>query len=197
LCPYFDSEYRWTRRIRIPLIETPHFPEENVHGGPRLRLLHPALRRHYDLVRAFWRLRDLLKLPVPERLRPSPSLIKIPFVHWLPGTRFLTSHVTTPLPLSKVTGIMLHFKFLDDFYERAAAELERKEHYQGASEHARLLHKLRDARSPSFCYPGSLAYEGSGQLLGLGLLREDEGWARVRTAAGETSDRPEPSAVIG
>jgi glycosyltransferase involved in cell wall biosynthesis len=187
LCPYFDGEYKWYRRFRIPGITAPNFPDRNVYGGPRLRVLHPRLHRHYYLIRAFWRARDLLKLPIPENRPPPPALMKIPFVRWLPGTRFLTSHMTTPITLAKVTGVLLHFKFLDDFYARTEAEVKRKEHAYSGGEYARLLGKLGDKRSASFYYAGSIAYESSDQLVSLGLLREDEEWSRARTATGEPS----------
>jgi len=37
-----------------------------------------------------------------------------------------------------------------------------------------------DNPSLSFYHPGSIAYEGSDQLVELGLLREDQGWRQIR-----------------
>jgi hypothetical protein len=180
ISPYFDREYRLYRRFYIPKIQKPPFPELNVAGGPRLRLWYPRLRHHYYLARAFWRSCALLKLPIPKHVLPPPALIKIPFVRWLPGTRFLTSHVTTPMTLSKVTGALLHFKFLEDFYVRTVIEVKRKEHVYGGQEYARLLGKLGKEKSANFYYDGSVHYEDSSQLVRLGLLREDDGWATIR-----------------
>jgi hypothetical protein len=97
-------------------------------------------------------------------------------------------HATTPIRLSEITGVLLHFKFLEDFFARVNIEAIRKEHWDGASEYARYLAKLKANPSLSFHYPGSVEYEGSEQLIRLGLLREDHGWTRIRTAGGEMAD---------
>ena len=106
----------------------------------------------------------------------------LPFVRWLQETRYLHNHATTPIKLSDITGVLLHFKFLQDFSERVYTEAERKEHWNGASEYARYAAKLRNNPSLSFHYAGSVAYEGSDQLVLLGLLKEDQGWEQIRKA---------------
>jgi len=197
-CPYFDREYRWTRRFYIAGIEKPPFPTLNVHGGPRLRLLYPNSHRYYYLMRAVYRARKWLKFPLPSALRSPPALTKIPFVRWRPGTRFIDSHHTTPIRLSDVTGVLLHFKFLEDFYARLRTEAERKEHADGGAEYRHLLAKLKDRRALSLRYSGSVRYEGSEQLLQLGLLREDEAWRQLRlTAAGAGRHEPAPEPEQG
>jgi glycosyltransferase involved in cell wall biosynthesis len=193
LCPYFDSEYKWYRRFRLPGSKGPRFPEQNVYGGPRLRLLYPRLRRHYYLIRAYTRARDFVKLPISEK-KALPALLKIPLVRWLPGTRFLTVHMTTPITLAKVTGVLLHFKFLGDFRTRTEIEVKRKERPDAAGI-ARLLSKLGDKRSVDLYYAGSVAYESSDQLVSLGLLRDDEEWSRIRSTPGEPdTQKPSPQA---
>jgi hypothetical protein len=74
--------------------------------------------------------------------------------------------------------------------QRSLSKIEaiRKEHWDGASEYAHYLAKLKANPSLSFQYPGSVEYEGSGQLIRLGSLREDHGWARIRTAGGDMAD---------
>ena len=182
-CRYFDREYAWHRRPYIPAIELPRFPEYDVFGGPRLRLLFPNLRYYYYPIRALWHTLNYLPIPLPHPLRTPPTLPKVPFVRWLPGTRYLHNHGTTPIKLSETTGVLLHFKFLQDFGERVKIEADRKEHWSGASEYARYAAKLRKNPSLGFHHVGSVAYEGSDQLVRLGLLREDKGWEQIRTAA--------------
>jgi hypothetical protein len=134
-----------------------------------------------------WHISGFLRFSLPLRLREPPTLRKIPFVRWLPGTRYEHPHATTPIKLSEVTGILLHFKFLEDFYARVNAELNRKEHQAHgiwATELARYLAKLKDNPSLSFHYAGSVEYEGSEQLIRLSLLREDQQWTRIRSAGG-------------
>ena len=58
----------------------------------------------------------------------------------------------------------------------------------GASEYARYLAKLKANPSLSFQYPGSVEYEGSEQLIRLGLLREAQGWTWIRTAGRDMED---------
>jgi Glycosyl transferase family 2 len=146
---YFDRNYAWRRRFYIPRVQQPAFPQYDVIGGPRLRLLFPLLYRHYYLLKAMWQASYCIYLltkrtPLPVALRPPPTLSKIPFVRWLPGTRYQHPHATTPIQLSNVTGLLLHFKFLPDFRARVADEMKRKEHWDGAREYARYWAKLKD-----------------------------------------------------
>jgi len=179
-CRYFDSHYVWHRRFRIPGLHKPRCPEYNISGGPRWRLFFPFLHHHYYLLRTMWYISETMKFPLPMTLRRAPFLTKIPFVRWLPGTRYQDPHATTPVKLSDITGVLLHFKFLEDFYTRVNIEVNRKEHWDGASEYARYQAKLKNDPTLSFYYAGSVEYEGSDQLIKLGLLREDQGWMRIR-----------------
>ena len=77
---------------------------------------------------------------------------------------------------------------LEDFFARVNIEAIRKEHWDGASEYARYLAKLKANPSLNFHYPGSVEYEGSEQLIRLGLLHEDHGWMRIRTAGNDMAD---------
>jgi hypothetical protein len=181
-CRYFDTQYIWDYGFRALFhLTRQQFPPSEVIGGPRWRLLFPMLHRRYYFLKAMWRVSDQFKFPLPVALRPAPSLRKIPFVRWLPDTRYPNPHATTPIKLSDVTGVLLHFKFLEDFSARVNMEVSRKEHWQGASEYRRYLAKLKHEPGLSFHYNGSIAYEDSEQLLRLGLMREDHAWMRIRT----------------
>jgi Glycosyl transferase family 2 len=181
-CRYFDGEYAWHHRFHIPLLERPRFPRYNVVGGPRSRLLFPHLRRYYPLIRAMWRLRDIVRFPIPLALEPPNALTKIPFVRWLPGTQYLDSHRTTPIALSAVTGVLLHFKFLQDFPARVVTEATERGYSDRSRDYARYLPKLKDNRELGLHYSGSVKYESSEQLIQLGLLREDRAWHDIRAA---------------
>jgi glycosyltransferase involved in cell wall biosynthesis len=200
-CRYFDGQYTWDNGFRIPGITRRRFPPYRVAGGPRWRLLFPVLHRHYYMLKAIWLISGQLKIPLPVALRPAPTLSKIPFVRWSPGMRYPNPHETTPIKLSDVTGILLHFKLLEDFSARLNVEINRKEQWDGTSlswagESARCLAKLRSEPGLSFYYYGSVAYEDSEQLVRLGLIREDEGWKRIRTASSLSQmigERPRPT----
>ena len=181
-CRYFDNQYTWHRRLRVPGRHRFRFPEYNISGGPRWRLLFPSLHRHYYVLKTIWQISYYLGFTLPVTLRPAPILTKIPLVRWLAGTKYRHPHATTPIKLSDVTGVLLHFKFLEDFFDRVSTEVNRKEHFDGASEHARYLAMLKRHPSLSFHYAGSVEYEGSEQLIRLGLLREDQGWKAKRHA---------------
>jgi glycosyltransferase involved in cell wall biosynthesis len=183
-CRYFDTQYLWDYGFRAMLqLSQRRFPPSKVAGGPRWRLLFPTLHRHYYILKAIWRLSDWFGFPLPAGLRQAPNLRKIPFVHWLPGIRYPNPHATTPIKLSDVTGVLLHFKFLEDFSARVNIEVIRKEHWQGASEYRRYLAKLKHGTGLGFHYDGSVAYEDSQQLVRLGLMQEDDAWMRIRSAS--------------
>jgi hypothetical protein len=191
-CQYFDRDYTLRQMFYIPGFQRPRFPPIGVIGGPRLRLLFPSLHRYYYLLETVWQVSYFIYLltgrtPLPQALRPPPTLTKIPFVRWLPGTRYLHPHATTPIKLSEISGVLLHFKFLQDFYIRVNTELNREEnrvHGLWARELERYMAKVRKDPAFRFYYPGSVAYEGSEQLVRLGLLKDDEGWRQWRGAGG-------------
>jgi hypothetical protein len=144
------------------------------------------LHRHYYILKAIWLISGQLKVLLPMALRPAPTLGKIPFVRWSPGMRYPNPHETTRIKLSDVTGVLLHFKLLEDLFARLNVEINRKDQWDSvsrswAAESARCLAKLRSERGLSFYYDGSVGYEDSEQLVRLGLIREDEGWMRIRT----------------
>ena len=190
-CRYFDRDYAWHRRFYMPGFPGSQFPPYEVFGGPRLRMLLPFLHRHYYLLQAMWLVAaytHLLtgKTPLPRVLRRTPTLWKIPFVRWRPGTSYDNVHTTTPIKLSDTTGVLLHFKFLQDFYMRVSTELNRKEQPAfgaWAEELERYRAKLQQNPAFSFRFPGSVEYESSEQLVRLGLLKEDMAWKELRGAA--------------
>jgi glycosyltransferase involved in cell wall biosynthesis len=192
---YFDSDYTWRRAFYLPGLQPPRFPQYEVIGGPRLRMLFPFLCRHHYLLETMWQISYRVYLltgrtPLPVAWRPAPTLTKIPFVRWLPGTRYQHPHATVPIKLSEVTGVLLHFKFLQDFYIKVSTELNRKENRVygvWARELERYLANLQKNPGFSFYYAGSVAYEGSEQLVRLGILKEDQEWRRMRDAADATS----------
>ncbi len=180
-CRYFDGQYVWDYGFRAWLrLAQPRFPPYTVAGGPRWRLLFPVLHRHYYALKAIWRISERLGIPLPIALRQPPNLRKIPFVLWSRGMRYLNPHATTPVHIAGVTGVLLHFKFLEDFFERVNAEVRRKEHWDGASEYTRYAMKMKPELT--FHYTGSVVYKDSQQLVRLGMMREDDGWSRIRLA---------------
>ncbi len=91
----------------------------------------------------------------PEK---APALNKIPLVKWNRRYTYVSSsHMLLPRGLNlvydqsggeKASGILLHAKFLDNFADKAAEELTRKQHYYGSVEYRAYLDKLEDGAGP-------------------------------------------------
>lgn len=102
-----------------------NFPYLQIIGGPRHRMLG-----------------------VDEK-QNSPSMKKVPLVKWHEDFRYLYStHSCTPIKLSRTTGVLLHYKFLENFKEFVSRELKRGdrtridhyESYQRALDRNKTLH---------------------------------------------------------
>ncbi len=120
-------------------------------GGPRYRL--------------FWEGRD--------RPKPSPVLHKVPLVRWRDGLRYEAStHRISDVTLTDTTCVLLHFKLFADLLENAAREASRQEHWDGAAQYASYHAALRDRPDISAQFAGSVRYEGSRQLVAIGLMRD-------------------------
>lgn len=165
-----------------------------VFGGVRERVFFPearsqALRRklHTALYfRVMPRVSDRIAQVgwIRER-RPllSPCLTKVPLVYWEQTTRYLNvNHFVSPRPLAAETGVLLHFKFLEDFHARAKIEAARGEYFDGAAEYGRYAQKLRTDPDLSFMYAQSTRYTGPEQLVELGLMTDTAAWRTARKA---------------
>jgi hypothetical protein len=143
-CPFFD---RRSYRL-LPAAEL--FPPMQIYGGVRERLF----RQHLG-----------------DRYRP-PMISKVPLVKWAAGDRYTAAtHHMTPIPLSDVTGALLHFKFLADFGTRAAIEAERGEHYLESIEYRAYLELVRDHGLVDLMADVSVRYEDSAQLVRMTLMQ--------------------------
>ena len=120
-----------------------------VRGGPRHRI--------------FW--------DGKGRPRPSPVLCKTPLVKWRDGLRYEAStHIINDVWLSEVTGALLHFKFFSDFPLVSEREAERGVHWDGAAQYH--SYHAGISQAPDLCafHAGSVRYQDSLQLAGLGLI---------------------------
>ena len=83
-----------------------------------------------SLLRIIWLIDETMRFLQPIKLRRALYLTKVPFLRWLPGTRFVCPHGTTPINLSDITGVLLHFKFVEDFLA-GVRDRGSKEHRDG------------------------------------------------------------------
>ena len=113
----------------------------------------------------------------------SPVVSKVPLVKWAAGARYLVStHEMTDMPMSDLTAGLLHFKFLNDFHERARIEVARAEHYHGALEYQAYLDILRSSGPLNLMAVESVRFEDSAQLVAMGLMRTSSAYERFATA---------------
>lgn len=176
-CPYFDSQYQFVPRSVLPWQERP-FPPTEPLGGPRTRLffadqyLAPAWRRLFIKL-VFRLLRPLATrgwLQSGYLPHPAPQLFKLPLVYWRPETAMITNHRTTPLPLARSTGALLHFKYLQDFLARTTTAIANGQHYGGSIEYQRYAAMLKAKPNVTFMYRGSRRFSGSMDLAAAGLI---------------------------
>ena len=177
---------------RLRAEPVPNFPYDQEYGGVRERLFFaetdPA-RLSRQLHQKAWNAG--VKLGVARRLsrfvpRRSPTVTKVPLVYWRQGAALLAStHQLAPMRLveGQPSGVLLHYKFLQDFHERALDAVRRDAHWDGSREYRRYLAAL--ARNLEFGLHGplSLRYEGPDQLVALGLMRDSPAWLAERSLA--------------
>ena len=141
ICPFFDAaSYR--------CVNTENFPSLQVYGGVRERV--------------FWNGSDG---------GHPPTLSQVPLVRWQRGTRYLLCrHAMTPVPIAPITGVLLHYKFLFDFHERAKRVAGRGEHFAGGREYKEYARVLDREGSLCLKTDQSFRFTGSAQLGEMGLM---------------------------
>lgn len=111
----------------------------------------------------------------PER---APTLNKTPLVKWQRGYVYVTStHQILPRDLNdvfdlgqggRVSGVLLHTKFLPNIGEKSQEELSRAQHFENSDLYAPYYAALID--DPDLWCDASVAYTGPDQLIDLGLM---------------------------
>lgn len=108
----------------------------------------------------------------------APTLNKTPLVRWSWRYAYVSStHQILPARLhdvfdlegrSKVSGVLLHTKFLPIVGAKSEEELERGQHFQNSALYQDYYRRLTE--NPELWYEGSCRYEGPAQLVELGLM---------------------------
>jgi hypothetical protein len=153
IAPYFDSGNYVMRRNK-------RFGNLWIQGGPRARMFFQDL---------------------PER---APALNKIPLVKWERHYAYASStHMLLPRGLNQVydewggekaSGCLLHAKFLDTLVDKAAEEMDRRQHY--ANSHEYRAYREGIAKQPDLWCKWSERYINWRQLEILGLMSKGN-WA--------------------
>ncbi|MDP2620932.1 MAG: glycosyltransferase family 2 protein [Hyphomicrobiales bacterium] len=148
-CPFFDDDgYDYSGR-------DPGGAKVMIRGGPRQRLFWDGYGRQH----------------------PSPFLPKLPLVKWQQGLAFdLSTHTLRGARKAEATGVLLHFKFLQDFLMRVQVEADRKEHFAAARQYAAYAEIMAAIPELTAYHEGSVRYENSLQLVALGLMSMPRGY---------------------
>jgi hypothetical protein len=115
----------------------------------------------------------------PQR---APTLSKVPLVRWHWRHVYVSStHQMLPRRLNhvfdretdqRVTGVLLHTKFLPDIMVKSDEEITRRQHFQNSDLYTEYHRQL--AQGPALWSPQSCRYEGSEQLTALGLMSKGD-----------------------
>jgi hypothetical protein len=113
----------------------------------------------------------------------APALNKIPLVKWERGHCFVSStHALLPRSLNvtydeeageRLTGVLLHAKFLAALAPKVTEEIERGEHFAGGREYQAYAEKIDAAET--LWTEQSVEYRDWRQLVSLGLMARG-GW---------------------
>lgn len=114
----------------------------------------------------------------PDRPRLAPTLNKLPLVHWRRWMVYVNStHSMLPPRLNlcwdgpgdpRLSGVLLHGKFLPEIVEKSAEELDRRQHFARPEAYAP-YHRAITA-SPVLHHAASRRFTGWQQLLDLRLM---------------------------
>jgi glycosyltransferase involved in cell wall biosynthesis len=162
-------------------------------GGVRERVFYPELRtatfratigafifRHVGTHIPWFR-----NLAWVRRFRPRlpPCLTKVPLVKWDSNTAYLNvNHFITDRVLAPEQGVLLHFKFLQDFHDKALREVQRAEYFEGASEYKRYAARLIAEPNLILRDRNSVRFEGTDQLESFSLMVDSPEWRSARLA---------------
>ena len=150
----------WFDAGNYRIARNPRFGNLWIQGGPRARVFFADQ---------------------PQR---APALNKVPLVRWHRRYAYVSStHMVLPRGLNlvydewggeKASGLLLHTKFLDTFNQKAAEELERKQHYGASREYLAYAAGIRE--NPELWCKWSEKYINWRQLEILGLMSKGN-WA--------------------
>ena len=153
VAPYFDAGNYFAQK-------NPKYGNLWIQGGPRAREYFP------------------------DEPESAPSLNKIPLVKWDRRFAYVSStHMLLPRGLNlvydeaggeKTSGCLLHAKFLDAFVEKAAEEIERRQHFARGREYD--AYYLKDSGDTGLWTEWSEHYINWRQLELLGLMSKGN-WA--------------------
>lgn len=162
-CNAFDAK----PYVAFPVKECPYV---NVVGGVRQRLFYPEFSRRSLSDRIKWKIGNWFNISKWKFVKP-PVVSKVPFVKWQKGRAHISgAHTVTPLKLFSARCALLHFKFFEDFHDKALEEIKRNQHYDGAREYRRYFDFFSKNPGFSFKAQNTALYETPDDLERLHLI---------------------------
>lgn len=157
-CPYFETDTYCLAPNDLP-------PFLGIYGGPRGRLFGSQDPADF-----------------------GPMMKKIPLIRWRRGFSYIYStHSHRFVPLSDVTGTLLHFKFFASFETVAARDAERGDRRQ-------LTHysAYQSRVGPDLCFHGSHSrrYRSASDLVRLGIMCSSNAYAEFLESLMSTGSDP-------
>ncbi|MBC8501371.1 MAG: glycosyltransferase family 2 protein [DPANN group archaeon] len=102
----------------------------------------------------------------------SASLSKYPLIKFKKKMYILWgAHQIEGASVSKIEGVVLHFKFFSDFILRISEEAKREEHWNNAKQYKIYNSKTRKDSSVNFYYSKSTRFKDNNQLIRLGIMK--------------------------
>nr|WP_257098618.1 glycosyltransferase family 2 protein [Pseudovibrio flavus] len=189
-CPYFDA--RGYRIFLNSSKDTSYIPNFRLYGGPRERFFagkearlspfeqflddayfspHRPLKRRFlqSRVRCYLKEKHALGTILMQK---SPLLLWKKGMEISPGAHFLmlTNGYTTA-NIAPDWCPLLHFKYFQDFKRKCEVEVERKEHWDGASEYKLYNNAMAQFLHLNPIYAHTAKYTGYASMLPSGLAR--------------------------
>jgi hypothetical protein len=207
LCPWFDGDgYRYNP-LKGSHGKRYKTPARHVFGGTRERLFHQQAKRPKTvldrlLLGSVFSLRsrsrntelgrklDHLLFKLVKNTLPSPAAVqsKIPLLKWQAGTRFSggVHGIDRKVAVAPDWGVLLHFKYLDDFKSKVAEAIARKQHTDNAGHYRDYDTQMNRLMEEGLRYSGSRRFDGLSALVDCGLIRESPGLVDWRSRSDRT-----------
>jgi hypothetical protein len=142
--PYFDPEFNAEEKCLYNKKFQHHFKSIRFSGGMRKRMFSV-----------------------------EPNQTKVPLFKYRNKNIYMDAgmHAIDGARIADIRGVVLHFKFLQDFFERTIEETKRGQHADGAFLYKSIAKKYDQNQVSVFRYPGSIRYKNSAQLIDLNLMK--------------------------
>ena len=126
-----------------------------------------------------------------DRKQDGVFLHKVPLVRWREDLHYGSStHTLGPVPLAAETGVLLHFKYMADFIDRARIESERKQYWQGAKRYTEFDRRFARTGVIDFRCDVTERFTSTDQLVALGLMRSSPALDALAAPLGDQPPLP-------